>query len=68
LLGIRTTRLFVSIPQLAQRRNQTVQQAVDARHRLTLQGKKTAVAAIRSVAGAFLMAILRAIVPRNDSA
>jgi hypothetical protein len=41
LLGIRTTTLFVSIPQLAQRRNLTVQQAVDARHRLTLQRKKT---------------------------
>jgi hypothetical protein len=41
LLGIRTTRLFVSIPQLAQRRNQTAQRAVDARHCLTLQRKKT---------------------------
>jgi hypothetical protein len=41
LLGICTTKLFVSIPQLAQRRNQTVQRAVDARHRLTLQRKKT---------------------------
>jgi hypothetical protein len=40
LLGIRITRLFVSIPQLAQCRNQTVQQAADAGHRPTLQRKK----------------------------